>query len=386
MKHDALKRMTAVAGVMALCLAGGCRSGGGVGAGQVRSKDGAGAAGPAAADGRPLTPDLSAARAYRDPVARATLRERAFTVLTSAAANGLPEERANALEGLAIAPARLQPLLDAALVDPNIGVRAVAAMAAGRAGVESAVSRLEPLTEDRSPQVRASALYAMKKLGRSVDLTPLASMLMSSTPQVKAHAAFLLGELGEPSALSLLKEAGRAGVGRSQQALIRVMDLQLAEARVKLGDEVAMAEIRAALFPAKVEDLEATALACQIVGQVRDATSMNRLIELVGPVDDKKQVMPAQVRLCAAAALAQLGQRHGAYIADQYRGNKVEAIRAQAAMVYGEIGDGENLPILVDMMNDPVGRVRVAAAAAILKVTDGAGAGMGGAGVTRAGP
>jgi len=157
---------------------------------------------------------------------------------------------------------------------------------------------------------------------------------------------------------------------------VRIMDLQLAEARVKLGDETTLPEIRAALFPAKPEDLEATALACQIIGGIRDAASTNRLIELVRPIDDKKQVMPAEVRLSAASALAKLGQRHGAYIADQFRANKREVLRAQAAMVYGEIGENENLPLLADMMNDSVGRVRVAAAAGIMKITEGNTEGM----------
>ena len=381
--HTRSNRVVCAAGV-AVCLAlGGCQTGGGSGVGGVRS-----AAKPRSDEqsGGATTTDRQvttgpAARVYRDPVARATLRERALTVMTSAATNGLPEERANAIEGLATAPARLAPLLDPALVDPVPGVRAVAAMAAGKAQITAAAPRLESMLADSSPQVRASAMYALKKCGQPVDLTPLASMLLSNSPQVRAQAAFLLGELGERSAVALLKDASRAGVGRSDQALIRVMDLQLAEARVKLGDDTALAEIRAALFPAKVEDLEATALACQIIGGIRDTSSVNRLIELVKPIDEKKQLMPAQVRLSAASALAKLGQRHGAYIADQFRTNKVDSIRAQAAIVYGDIGDFENLPLLVDMMNDPVGRVRVAAATAILKVTEGSNEG-----VTHAGP
>lgn len=376
MNHTGTRVAAVAAGMSVVLILGACQSAGNAGK-PAASTGAAGSPADRSVDpDRPAGPGPTASRAYRDPVARATLRERALTVLTSAATNGLPEERANAIEGLSVAPSRLGPLMDHALIDPNLGVRAIAAMVAGRTRLESAAPRLESLVSDDSPQVRASALYALKKLGRPVDLTPLASMLMSGSPQVRAHAAFLLGELGETSALSLIKEAGRTGVGRSEQSLIRVMDLQLAEARVKLGDEGAMAEIRAALFPAKVEDLEATALACQIVGQVRDSVSVNRLIELVRPVDEKKQLMPAQVRLAAAGALARMGQRHGAYIADQYRGNKIDPIRAQAAMVYGEIGDEENLPILVDMMNDPVGRVRVAAATAIIKVTDSTGTGV----------
>lgn len=310
-------------------------------------------------------------RTYRDPIARGALRERALTMLVSAATNGTPEERANAIEGLIAAPGRLVPVLDAALTDPNVGVRSVAAMAIGRAQIAAAAPRLRPLLSDPSFLVRSSAMYGLKRCGMDVDLTPMASMLMDLSPRVRAQAAFLLGELGESSAVALLKDAGRKNMSMADAAEVRVMDLQMAEARVKLGDATTMPEIRAALFPAKPEDLEATALACQIVGGLRDTASANRLIELVRPIDDKKQVMPAEVRLSAASALAKLGQRHGAYIADQYRANKRDVLRAQAAIVYGDVGAPENMPLLVDLMNDPVGRVRVAAATAIIRIAEG---------------
>ncbi len=332
-------------------------------------------------DGRTTTEDgraapLAGGRAYQDPIARATLRERAITLLSSAATNGQPEERANAIEGLAATPTRLAPIIDQLLADPNIGVRSVAAMVAGRAKMVSTVPSLRRLLDDSSPQVRASAMYALNRCGEPVNITPIATMLLDPSPRLRAYAAFLLGELGEPSANAMLRDAGRRNVSKSDAAEVRIMDLQLAEARVKLGDETTLPEIRAALFPAKPEDLEATALACQIIGGIRDAASTNRLIELVRPIDDKKQVMPAEVRLSAASALAKLGQRHGAYIADQFRANKREVLRAQAAMVYGEIGENENLPLLADMMNDSVGRVRVAAAAGIMKITEGNTEGM----------
>lgn len=148
------------------------------------------------------------------------------------------------------------------------------------------------------------------------------------------------------------------------------MDLQFAEARAKLGEDAPLQELRAALFPARPEDLEGTALACQILGQLRDHASVNRLIELVRPQSEKNELMPAEVRLAAAGALAKLGQPHGAYIADQYRPSSRDPLRIQAALVYGDIGAIANLPLLADMMNDPAGRVRVAAATAIIRVTE----------------
>jgi len=311
--------------------------------------------------------------AYRDPVQRATLREKALGVLVAVAANGLPEERANALEALASSPARLYPLLDTALADPNVGVRSVAAMAVGRAKLEAAAEKVYPLLSDSSPQARAAGMFALKRCGRSVDLTPMAAMLADADLRVRAQTAFLLGELGESSAVGLLREAGRESVAKYPPGEVRMLDLQIAEARVKLGDDVPLQEIRAALFPGKAEDLEAAALACQIVGQVRDKTAVNRLIVLTALQDDSKQFMPAEVRLAAAAALARMGQRQGSYLAEQYRASSKDALRSQAAFVYGETLQVENLPMLSEMMNDQVGRVRVAAAAAIVKITEAAG-------------
>lgn len=43
-------------------------------------------------------------------------------------------------------------------------------------------------------------------------------------------------------------------------------------------------------------------------------------------------------------------------------------MRAHAALVYGETGWVENLDVLNEMLQDPSGRVRVAAAAGIVKI------------------
>ncbi len=324
----------------------------------------------AATTGSMMTPS---AGEYRDPIARASLREKALDLLGSSAAAGTPEERANAIEALQCSPGRLFPMLDGALADPNIGVRTIAAMTVGRARLQAAIPKVRPLLTDSAPQARAAAMFALHRCGEPVDLTPLASMLVDPNLRVRAHTAFVLGELGDPSAIGLLKDAGQRSIARASPAEVRLFDLQAAEARIKLGDEVPLQEVRAALFPAKPEDLEAAALACQIVGQVRDQSSINRLIVLTAVQDDSKQFMPAEVRLSAAAALAKLGQRQGSYIADQYYTNPKNPLRSLSAFVYGETGHIENLPRLAEMLKDQDGRVRVSAAAAIVKITEAPG-------------
>jgi HEAT repeat protein len=305
-----------------------------------------------------------------DPVARAALRERAIGVLVDAASGPSPEVQANALEALVPAPARLEPLAVSALSSDNFGVRAVAAAAVGRARLNALAPNLEPLTRDSSPMVRASALYALERCGKLVDLTPLAVMLQDDSPRVRAQAAFLLGELGNTSAVLMLQEVAAEPDPRASPAQIRAMQLQIAEARVKLGDLDALQEIRAALYPAKSDDLEATALAAQIVGQVRDHVSINQLIALTSMRDDVNKLMPPEVRLAAAGALARMGKPQGSYIAIEYRTSTTATLRAQAAYVFGATGQAANLSYLDVMLGDPSWLVRVSAANGILRICE----------------
>lgn len=306
--------------------------------------------------------------APRDNSAVVQLREKAIMQLTAAASASAPEERANAIEALTLAPGRLATVIGPALVDQNPGVRGIAAMAVGKARLRTVTNLVQPLLSDPSPLVRISAIYAMMRCDQPVDPTPLAEFLLDPDPLVRSQAAFVMGELGERSALGPLQEAARRTIPKAAPAAVRLMDLQIAEARAKLGDDSALVDIRMALFPARPEDLEATALAAQIVGQVGDRSSMDRLIYLTAEWDKERRPMPAEIRLAAAASLAKLGRRQGSFIADMYRKSELDVQRAHAAMVYGETGWAENLDVLTEMMQDPSGRVRVAAAAGILKI------------------
>jgi HEAT repeat protein len=195
-------------------------------------------------------------------------------------------------------------------------------------------------------------------------------MLFDPSALTRAQAAYVIGELGEKSAIGPLREAHKEISARANPTEVRLSDLQIAEARVKLGDDSALADIRAALYPAKPEDLEASALAVQIVGQIKDTVSVNRLIELTNPKDSGGQDMPGEIRMAAAAALARLGQPQGSYIAREYFQGGKESLRAQAASLFGETQRPENLQIVSRLMEDPDGRVRVSAAAAVVKITD----------------
>lgn len=305
---------------------------------------------------------------YRSLAAVNELREKAATRLEEGTMDRNPQVRANAAEGLAEAPQRLQGVMQRLLADPNAGVRSTAAMMIGRLQLRNLVGNVRPLTQDSSPFVAASAIYAVSRCGEAVDITRLAdSLLKDPSPRVRAHVAFLLGELGEQTATGLLRDAAKAKIPRASAIEMRLMQLQIAEALVKLGVEEQLDVIRAALYPSRPEDLEAAALAVQIIGQVKDRRATDQLIYLTAYNDKQEGRMPAEVRLGAAMSLAMLGNDRGSFIADEFAAHPVPALRAQAAFVYGQIGRPENLPRLERLMEDPDPATQIAAAAGALK-------------------
>lgn len=307
---------------------------------------------------------------YDNAIEVTELRERAVTLLARATESDSALIRANALEGLSLAGARVDPLLSGALHDENEGVRAVAAMVVGRLGLTRHAGEVRLLRTDPSPYVRVAALYAGAELGTDPDISPLASLLLRGPSyRIRAQAAYALGELGNSSAAQMVAEATQGSIPGGHEAEARLFHLQVAEALVKLGVEDQLEVLHAALYPSQAMELEATALAAQIVGTLEDKSATGDLINLVEYKDPRGNPMPAEVRLAAASALARLGQPKGTYIADEFAANENPALRAQAAALYGDIGLRENLGRLAVMLEDDSGAVRVSAASAILRST-----------------
>ncbi len=302
------------------------------------------------------------------PIEQSANREEVIALLERAGESADPLLRANAIEALQEAPARATPLIRRGLFDTNQGVRFVSAMSVGQLKLRELEPQVQGLIYDSEPVVRAAAKYALSRLGEPVDLSPLASLLKSQDPRIRSQAAFILGELGQSSAVPMLREAARDDLPRAPTAEVRILRLQIAEALTKLGDPQAIETIRAALFPSRPEDLEAAALAVQIIGEVNDRRSVSQLIFLTA--QDGESKLPAEVRLAAAASLARLGQPNGAFIADEYLASQVPAIRAQVAYVYGQVGSPANLGKLATLMSDDSGLVQVAAGAAALRILE----------------
>lgn len=302
-------------------------------------------------------------------------RENARALLRQAIESPLPQLRAHAVEaatgeGRTGDPALATEFLQRGLVDANRGVRFVSAMKVGLLATCGESMLVEPLLRDESESVQAAAIFALMRCGRQVDPSPLARMLASDDPEVRGNAALVLGELGNPTALPMLRQAAGRGMLTVNPARVRIVELQIAEAQVKLGDLTAADPIRAALF-APPQQSEFAALACQIVGRVGDhaaTAALERLIDATG--DDGR---PPEVRLAAASALAQLRpvREQDAAMAEEMLFSDIPPVRAQAAITLARMGRTPAIPAVQRLLSDGDPVVQVAAAGAILRLTSG---------------
>lgn len=315
------------------------------------------------------TAQNAAQPALPTPERLSQVREAAVQRIEDLSKSNDAQIRANAVEAAGGAANRLRGVIGAGLLDNNEGVRAVALMLVGRQQMTDMTGKCVPLATDPSMYVRSAAIYALNRCGRDTDRSPLADLLMTGTNiNLRGHAAFLLGELGDRSAVPLLKDAARQSLPLASASERNKLQLQIAEAMVKLGETGYIEGVRAALFPATPEELESAALAVQVLGELRDRGSISQLISMSEYRNRQGQTYPAEVRLGIAGSLAKMGETRGGFIADEYRMNPTPAVRAQAAITYGLTGRSEHLEKLVLLLEDPEPLVQVHAGAAILKV------------------
>jgi HEAT repeat protein len=297
------------------------------------------------------------------------LRAASLDLLQRAAESDNAQVRANALEAMQVVPEQLGPHASRGLVDENRGVRFVAAMTIGDLELDHLAHLLEPLLRDESESVQASAIFGLHRCGRPVDLNPLAGMILSEDPEVRGNAAMVLGRLGNPTAVPVIRMAVGRGMALVSEARVKMVDLQMAEALVKLGEQQEIEGIRAALF-APPEQGELTALACMMCGRLRDQRAVPNLVRLALQTGPSRQ--PAEVRMAATWALAHIDPAQAPMeVPLEYVADPLFQLRTQAALTLGEIGDPAALPHLATLLDDDSPLVQVAAAGGILRIETG---------------
>lgn len=284
-------------------------------------------------------------------------------ILEAAARSSWPSLRAYAMEASISRPRLLAENASRALADENRGVRFVTCMAIAQSGQVQYVELLRPLLADPSDSVRAAAMLALTRSGEKVNLTPLAAMLQCDDPEVRANAQLVLGELGNASAIPLIRDSLGQGMTLVNPLRVRLIDLSAAEALVKLGQKAEVEPIRAALF-APPEQGELTVVACDAVRRIHDGGSIP-MLERIATVRGRAERSP-EIRLAAARALQALGVRQGPLaVATPLVGHPDARVRAQAAIVLGEIGTAEARSLLEPLLRDGDPAVKVAAAAGL---------------------
>ncbi|MDG2201556.1 MAG: hypothetical protein P8K80_10300 [Phycisphaerales bacterium] len=314
---------------------------------------------------RPGSPTLQHQTLPQIQVLDESIRVSAIDLLMQASESDDPLMRAHAIEGLQPVDEQIDEVVRRGMVDTNQGVRFVAVMTVGLRNLCSLSHLMQPMLEDSSPSVQAAAMYSLDRCGIEIDLTPLASMVLGSNPTDKANAAYVLGEIGNPSAITLI----RNGVGRHMRqveaARVQTIDLVMAEAMVKLGDESERQVIRAALFSPS-ERGELTAMACQMLGRSGDTMMVQNLQELATGQGPRQPGIEIQLLACDALARIE-PERVPVEVVLANTSHQQPEIRAQAASVLGTLDSARYGPQLSLLMRDQDPRVQVAAAAAALR-------------------
>jgi len=294
-----------------------------------------------------------------------TVYESALSILQQAVTSTNPRMRANAIEALQYGPTEvLEKVVRIGLGDENRGVRFVAAMMIGKMQLCKNSILLEPLLLDESSSVQASAIFAMYKCGQSVDLNPIANMLQSNNPEFRGNAVMILGLMGNASATHMIRSIARDTTHSITPIRHRLINLQVAEALVQLGERSELEVIRAAIFSSSQES-EVTALACQIAGRLHDVEITPTLQGIVLTPERYSD----EIRLIAATALAEIApDRVPMEPVLRFTSSDSAALRSQCATTIGIQGNQLNLGPLALMLKDHDPIVQISAAGAVLRI------------------
>jgi HEAT repeat protein len=252
------------------------------------------------------------------------------------------------------------------LGDENRGVRFVAAMMIGEESLCNISILLEPLLLDVSESVQLAAMFSLHKCGERVDLNPISMMLQSDNAELRGNAAMIIGQLGNPSAIMVIREALNTTPNSITPIRRRLINLQMAESLILLGERKELEVIRAAVF-SSIQESEVTALACQIAGNLRDV----EVISTLESITVTPERYPDEIRLVAATSLAQISpSRMPLDVVLRFSSSDSPTIRSQCATALGVQGDSVSLGPLALMLKDIDPLVQISAAGAVLRINN----------------
>ena len=288
-------------------------------------------------------------------------------VLDEASRNSDKSLRAHAIESMQYDMTIFEPGVRRGLADREPSVRFVSAMSVAKLRMPGAGPLIEPLKLDPNESVQAAAILALTRCGTQTNPSPLAKMILSQSAELRGNTAMVLGELGNKSALIMLKEATRQPMSRANPAAVRIVNLQIAEAMVQLGDQSEIEPIHAALF-FRSDQSECIELACEIASRLHDQGSLPMLQRLVEA--DGGDIRPIEIRLFAAIAACKIMQSPpsglaGLGVISSHDPNV--RVRTLAAKLLGVVGGADTESVLSRLLRDREPEVQVAAAGSILR-------------------
>jgi HEAT repeat protein len=191
-------------------------------------------------------------------------------------------------------------------------------------------------------------------------------MLNSKNPELRGNAAMIFGKLGNESSIKLLRDALQSMPSTITPIRRRLINLQVAESLVLLGDTDELEVIRAAIFSSSKE-AELTAIACQIAGRLHDI-EVTSTLESIMLTPNR---YPDEIRLIAATALAEINpSRMPMEAVLRFTSSDSANLRSQSAIALGVQGNQLSLGPLALMMEDYDPLVQISAAGAVLRINN----------------
>ena len=327
---------------------------------------------------------------------------RAVEQVETSARSADPERRVNAMELCEfLGPPRAEPLLAAGIEDPIVPVRFCAVVNAARLDLQGQLPRIRALAETASPYERAAIIFALHLMGDHVEITPLAAMLGSDDPGLRGTSAMLLGMMGDGTAIPMLRDLAKVPLPSTVQPVRgMIVRMQIAEARVRLGDDSTYNAIRWGLYS---RYQEVRVLAATMIGRLGDQKMEEALFDILQ--DDRQ---PQELRMATVDALMRISFDRVEVVGETLESLDVvlgaatsenSILRAMAAQTFGSVEAArlhcaaivrrmdspptryvsgllhkhDGAVTLQRLLEDPAENVRIAAAAGFLTLARSAG-------------